>query len=630
MPSIFGLDFGTTNSVATIIGRPAAGGEERPLVLANREDNRPHPSVVWYRGADTVVGRRAKAQLSQLGLGVFGDIVRSPKIYLGLPVGLSVGGVNRPAMDVVADVLKFLRADALSRGYPGQSFERAVLTIPVSMEGPARRELRQAALMAGIRVQQFVHEPLAALYGHIRARADYQQHLAQMERRLALVFDWGGGTLDLTLCKFSHGALIQVLNLGDPEVGGDKFDLRLVNLVKSRHEKQHPRVDWSLLSETANARIINACEGAKIDLSENETHTVFVPDILATSGPEKHLEVELSRRDLEQAVEDIVRRGLGRIRDLLGSAEIPSSAVEFCLATGGMVAVPAIRHGLLEIFGMARLRLVENAATIISEGAAWIGHDGLKLKLAKPLELLHAHHAYTPIVHSRTVLPIDGEQIRSVFSMYCVDPRDGFAKFQFARPKWPDRESSQDARVPYTHLTVEVNPHANPLEERLEVEVRIDHDLIATVSAESKLVQSKRVKEIHDLEFGLGLDGQIAAATAEANKAVSDLADNGTPLLGQGQGHLPGAVRVRSNVTRGLHDWDLVPGEIIQKYQPTADQFLTPLQRAEKMYYVPCSECGRTIYEIERDGCDPCAAKGRALSTADARARREARRTTAA
>src|SRR5437867_3143242 len=111
-----------------------------------------------------------------------------------------------------------------------------------------------------------------------------------------------------------------------------------------------------------------------------------------TSGPEKHLKVELSRRDLEQVVEDLVRRGLGRIRNLLDAAEIPASAVEFCLAAGGMVAVPAIRHGLLEIFGMARLRVVDNAATIISEGAAWIGHDGLTLKLAKPLELLHAHH----------------------------------------------------------------------------------------------------------------------------------------------------------------------------------------------------------------------------------------------
>jgi hypothetical protein len=132
------------------------------------------------------------------------------------------------------------------------------------------------------------------------------------------------------------------------------------------------------------------------------------------------------------------------------------------------------------------------------------------------------------------------------------------------------------------------------------------------------------------IEFGLGLDGQVAAATAEANEAAVGVTDEAEPPLGQSQGHLLGEVRVRSNVTRGLYDWDLVvPGEIVQNHHPTADQFLTPLQRAEKMYYVPCSECGRTIYEIERDGCDPCAAKGRAVSTAEARARREARRTTA-
>jgi molecular chaperone DnaK (HSP70) len=626
MASIFGLDFGTTNSVATVIGRSAAGEPERALVLTNRDDNRPHPSVVWYHGADTIVGRKAKAQLNQLGLGVFGDIVRSPKIYLGSPVGMNVGGVNRPAVNVVADVLKFLRDDALSRHYPGHSFDRAVLTIPVSMEGRARRELRQAALMAGIRVHQFVHEPLAALYGHLRARPDYQQYLAQLERRQALVFDWGGGTLDLTLCKFSGGALIQVLNLGDPEVGGDKFDLRLVNLVKQRHEKRYPIVDWTQLQPSAEARIINACEGAKIDLSQNETHTVFVPDILAAGGSEKHLEVELSRRDLEQIVEDLVRRGLGCIRNLLDSAEIPASAVEFCLATGGMVAVPAIRHGLLEIFGMARLRIVDNAATIISEGAAWIAHDGLTLKLAKPLELLHAHNHYTPIVHSRTTLPIEGEQIRNIFSMYCVDPRDSFAKFEFARPKWPDRESSQDVRIPYTHLTIEVDPHAAPLAERLEVEVRINHDLIATVSAESQLARSKREKEIHDLEFGLGLDGHEAGLDGTGIENQLAQAPNAQePTITRSQSDSRDAVRVRSNVTVGQHDWDLVPGEIVQKHRPITDQFLTSLQRAEKMYYVSCSECGRTIYEIERDGCDPCAVKGRALSKAEALARREAR-----
>src|SRR6266480_6844892 len=256
MATIFGLDFGTTNSVATIIRRPAVGEQERPLVLTNRSDNRPHPSVVWYRGVDTVVGREAKQQLGQLGLGVFGDIVRSPKIFLGSPAGIGVAGRNLQAVDVVADVLKFLRDDALSRKYPNQPFDRAVFTIPIAMQGGARRELRQAALKANLHVHQFVHEPLAALYGHLRGHRDFDQQIPQLEGQLAIVFDWAGGTLDLTLWKFSAGSLVQVLNLGDPEVGGDKFDLRLVHLVKQRHEQQHPDADWSRLQPTAEARLI--------------------------------------------------------------------------------------------------------------------------------------------------------------------------------------------------------------------------------------------------------------------------------------------------------------------------------------------------------------------------------------
>ncbi len=351
-----------------------------------------------------------------------------------------------------------------------------------------------AVLKANLHVHQFVHEPLAALYGHLRGRPDFQQQIAQLEGQLAIVFDRGGGTLDLTLCKFSAGSLIQVLNFGDPEVGGDKFDLRLVHLVKQRHEDQHPAADWSRLQPTAEARLIQACEDEKNRLSEHENAHLLVKDILASNGPERHLEVEMTRQDLLQSVEDLVRRGLGRIRQLLDAAEIPPSAVEFCLATGGMVAVPAIRHGLLEIFGMARLRMIENAATVISEGAAWIAHDGLTLRLAKPLELLHADNVHVPIIHSRTVLPEEGKQISNNISMFCVDPRDGFAKFEFARPRWPERESQIDARLPYTHLTIRVDPHAQPLNERLEVRVRIDQDLIATVSAESKLTRDSRVR----------------------------------------------------------------------------------------------------------------------------------------
>lgn len=614
MATIFGLDFGTTNSVATIIGR---NGSEA-LVLSNLEDSRPHPSVVWYNGATAVVGRKAKAQLAQLGLGVFGDIVRSPKMFLGLPTGIHVGGVNRPAVDVVAEVLRFLREDALSRGYEESPFDRAVFTIPVSMPGRARRDLRRAANLAGLKVHQFVHEPLAALYGHLRARPNHERELSRLEGRLALVFDWDGGTLDLTLCRFRGGALVQVLNVGDPDVGGDRFDLRLVQLVKGKHEAAHPQTNWATMQPTAEARLIEQCEDAKIALSTKSRTHLFVRDILSQGGNERHLDVELSAQEVAIEVQDLVSQGLRRISELMTAAGIRPNSVEFCLATGGMAAMPAIRHGLMEIFGSARLHDPNNAATVISEGAAWIAHDNLSLRLAKPLEILHGGNDHVAVIHRNTELPGEGKQIRRDFAMYCVDPRDGFAKFLFTRPQWPERESSNDPRLSYTHLTVEVDPGAPPLQERLHVEVTIDQDLIATVSALSEGRGDAQDIEIHDLEFGLGIRPLDAGAERPRRQdVVGTMEPPAKPA---------GAVRVRSNVTGQQHAWDLVPGEVVQKFNPSIATFqMTPLQRAEKMYYQPCCLCDRTSHLIERDGCQRCAERGHAISPDDAKNRRAVR-----
>lgn len=505
MAATFGLDFGTTNSVASFIAPDPETGQIGPRVLTH--DNRPHPSVVWYSGGQPIVGRHAKDQLNELGLGVFGDIVRSPKMFLGSPTGIYVGGVTRQAVDVVADVLSFLRQDALHRGYLGNPFESAIITIPVTMRGPARAELRQAAQKAGIRIHQFVHEPLAALYGYLRARPDFHQELANLERRLVLVFDWGGGTLDMTLCQFQNGILTQVFNSGDPEAGGDQFDLRLRQLVRQKHESQHPSANWSRIQPSAESRLIQSCEDAKIALSTRHTTTLYVRDLLASSGAEKDLRLEVTRLELEGSVQDLIAKGLNKIETMLAMAGVHRGAIEFCLATGGMVSMPAIQEGLREIFGMNRVRFIENAATVIAEGAAWIAHDGIGLQLAKPIELLHADNCYVEVISAGTGLPPEGQVIGRKMDMYCVDPSDSFAKFLFARPKWPSRESHGDERLPYSHLTLPVDPHCKPLLERLQVEVTIDHDLIAEIRACSLMRGQTRNICIHDLEFGLSVDG---------------------------------------------------------------------------------------------------------------------------
>lgn len=285
MAATFGLDFGTTTSLISVIRLDDETGRLTPFTFT--QNGMPHPSVVWYPGGAPVVGRRAMDQLSELGLGVFGDIVRSPKRFLGSPTGIYIGGVTRQAVDVVADVLKYLRKDALDRHYADNPFESAVITIPVTMRGPARAELRQAAQKAGIRIHQFIHEPLAALYGYLRAKPDFRQEFANLERRLALVFDWGGGTLDLTLCQMQNGILTQIANVGDDAVGGDQFDIRLRQLVRERHEALHPKADWSRLQPSADARIVHACEDAKIALSSRTSTTIFVRDVLASPDRRK-------------------------------------------------------------------------------------------------------------------------------------------------------------------------------------------------------------------------------------------------------------------------------------------------------------------------------------------------------
>lgn len=505
MAATFGLDFGTTNSAVSVIARDQQTSALRPRLFL--QDGRPHPSVVWYSGGTPVVGRQAKDQLTELGLGVYGDIIRSPKMFLGSPAGIPIGGVTRQTVDVVADLLRFLREHASAQGIDGSDFTSAVMTIPVSMRGAARAELRQAALKAGVRIHQFVHEPLAALYGYLRARPNFQREIASLDRRLVLVFDWGGGTLDLTLCQFKGGVLTQVLNAGDDEVGGDRFDERIRQLILEKHEAQYPGIDWTRMQPSADSRILKECEDAKIALSARFSREVYIRDALALPGPEKDISVTVTREEVEQAISDLIIRGVGRIEGLLKRADVRRNSIEFCLATGGMIAMPAVQEALREVLGMNRLRLVENAATVIAEGAAWIAHDDLRLQLAKPLELLHADDSYVEIVPTGTTLPVDGHVVKHSMDVYCVDPRDGFAKFLFARPRWPGQDAHGDARVTYEHLTLPVDYYSVPLMERLQIEVSIDHDLIADVRAHAPMRDVTQERKIHDLEFGLNVTG---------------------------------------------------------------------------------------------------------------------------
>jgi molecular chaperone DnaK len=494
MAEIVGLDFGTTNSLVSFVL-----GSRATALTDKANGDLPHPSVVWFHGTDVVVGRRAKAQLNADDDGFAAGIVRSPKAFLGRGESLVVAGVPRPASDVVAEVFRYLRADASDQGH---DFDRAVVTVPVTLDGRGRRELRDAALQAGVRVVQFVHEPLAALYAYLRDQESFGRALSELHDKLVLVFDWGGGTLDLTLCRLSGDTLSQVANLGDRNIGGDRFDERLRNLVVKRH-LETLGVRNADIAPGADRTLIQRCEQTKIDLSAQASSTVFVKNYLRSDGPEQTLSVTVTRDDLESLTRDLVDEGIGAVHQLLERVGRPPEAIEICLATGGMVRMPRIRERLDELFGIARVPRLPHGDRIISEGAAWIARDRTRLSLAKPLELLHADDSYVTVLPAGTQLPLENETTRQDLGMYCVDPRDGYAKFHFARPEWPNRTQPFDRRLPYATLLVGVDTSARPLLERLEVEVSIDHDLVAELSARSSLAADVQTTEVHDLEFGL-------------------------------------------------------------------------------------------------------------------------------
>src|SRR3954453_20041208 len=254
MAEIFGLDLGTTNTLAAVhyTGEPEA--------RAFLDRGRPHPSVVGYHGSTVLAGRQARDQLDSPQVGVIGDFVRSPKRYLGTGSDIHVAGVARDPPEVVADILRHVRRHAEGELAGAAQFGNVVATVPVSMDGRGRRALRRAAQLAGFDIPQSVHEPLAALYGYLRRGDDYRRRMAELEGRLALVFDWGGGTLDLTLCRVTDGSLIQIHNVGDPDVGGDRFDERLMRMVEERHRIKYGLGADPVLIPGSRAKLNAACE----------------------------------------------------------------------------------------------------------------------------------------------------------------------------------------------------------------------------------------------------------------------------------------------------------------------------------------------------------------------------------
>ena len=577
---VVGFDFGTTNSlISTIQGNRAINYLD--------DEGLPIPSVVCYEGSSTIVGREAKERLAEAGLGIKGNVIRSPKFLLGQE-SVFVEGVEKNPVDIVSDVVGFVAklAQEGRRGRELGSVERAVVTIPVDMEGHTRAALRDAFRSAGMSIVQFVHEPLAALYGFFRTRPDLAQALRQYDRKLILVFDWGGGTLDLTLCRLADGMLVQVRNDGTDEVGGDAFDELLRNEMVKRVMEARGYDESVEHYPDALSRLLHRCERAKIDLSSREKVELYVNSFFRGVGDDD-LDYSLTRETLEEIVSPLLDKGLNRIRKLLESADVSAAQVAACIATGGMANMPAIKSRLHEWFGAQRVHVSDRSGTLIAEGAAWIAHDQVQLHLAKNVELLLARNSHMTLIPSGTSMPTEGEVMKDEFHLYCADPRDGHAKFQIEAPiRAGKKVLPNETRNPLSTLVVPVDAKAKPFRERLELEVKIDDNLILHAAARALNIKGTDETEVHNLEFGLLFPSQRLKSFDSIDLDAFE-AQQSTPETG--------SLVMRSNVARVEDDF-FVPGELLYTYKRGYfDRRLNPpeVQNEEKLYYDPCSICGR-------------------------------------
>jgi molecular chaperone DnaK (HSP70) len=452
-----------------------------------------------------------------------------------------------------------------------------------SMNGPRRAALREAFAQAGISVAQFVHEPLAALYGYLRSSTDADSAVRGLMRRNVLVVDWGGGTLDLTLCRIEPGRILQLRNGGTQQVGGDKFDQVIRDEVVTRFSNKNGIAKTDHPTREARLRLLQTVERNKIELSEQARVTVYGASYFPESG--KTLEYPLSRQEFDEITRPLVTAGIREIESLLDSVDMAPAQVSLCLVAGGMAAMPSIRSRLHELFGPERVLVPDNSATLVSEGAAWIAHDAQRLVLAKQIELEMARGSRLPLLRAGTAMPNDGEVRRDRFHLYCTDPSDGVAKFSIVVPTdLSEQPQASDPRTSLGMVTIAVDKTAPPLVERLELDLEVDDDLILSVSAMSSRRKDQSGASYFDLEFGIGLPGSEDLGpidTAETDAMV-----------------LAGGLVVRANVA-DKKDSALVPGDVLYKHNKRAFERLpgpgqaTDEQLTEHLYYQPCAVCKR-------------------------------------
>jgi len=337
MGKIIGIDLGTTNSEVAVM---EAG---KPQVIKSSEGNPYFPSVVAFtKDGEKIVGEPAKRQAV---VNPEGTIMRI-KRKMGTSEKVNVHGKDYSPEQISAFILQKIKAD--TEDFLGEKITDAVITVPAYFDDDQRQATKTAGEIAGFTVRRIINEPTAAALSF---------GLEQKGEHKIAVYDLGGGTFDITLMEVGDGVFEVLATNGDTHLGGSDMDQALVDYMATEFQKKH-KVD---LRKDAKAlqRLVEAAENAKIELSSTLKTTINLPYVTATDTGPLHLEMELTRAQLDKLVSPIVEKTMHPCKQALKDSKLTSSDIDHIVLVGGPTRMPVVQKKVQEIFGKKAERGVD-------------------------------------------------------------------------------------------------------------------------------------------------------------------------------------------------------------------------------------------------------------------------------
>jgi molecular chaperone DnaK len=413
MSKIIGIDLGTTNSCVSVM----EGNE--PVVIPNSEGKRTTPSIVAFvEGGERKVGDPAKRQAVTNPTKTVYSIKRfmgnkfseSTKEATRVPYKVVKGDNDTPRVDIdsrlytpqeiSAMVLQKMKKTA--EDYLGHDVSEAVVTVPAYFNDAQRQATKEAGEIAGLKVSRIINEPTAAAlaYGLDKSNDD----------KKIVVFDFGGGTHDVSILELGDGVFEVLATDGDTHLGGDDVDEKIINWLAEEfkaEENMDLRKDPMALQ-----RLKEAAEKAKIELSSSATTEINLPYVTATASGPKHLVRSLSKAKFEQLIDDLVKRTIKPCQTALKSADLSTSDIDEIILVGGSTRIPAIQEAVEKFFGKSPSKGV-NPDEVVSLGAAIQGgvltgdvKDVLLLDVT-PLSLgiETMGNVFTKLIEANTTIP---------------------------------------------------------------------------------------------------------------------------------------------------------------------------------------------------------------------------------